>query len=125
MGKDSIKTIWYSEIDKHAIKTYNKNFPDTPFLWDVTKIDIDKIPNFDLLVGWFPCQDCSLAGKQDLSKWRTILVKYMLEILEVKQPDYFIFENVKNILSKKFMPFFESILKKSRKGLIWYCLRCI
>jgi len=37
-------------------------------LGDITKIDIENLPDFDLLTGGFPCQDISVAGKQDLSK---------------------------------------------------------
>ncbi len=59
------------------------------------------------------CQDVSVAWKQNLKEgWRTILVEYLLQILETKQPQYFIFENVKGLLNKKFKWFFESILDR-------------
>lgn len=111
-GKENIKTVWFSEIDKFAIKTYEKNFPGVQNFWDISQIDINALPDFDLLTWGFPCQDVSVAGKQDLTKGRTILVEYLLRILEVKQPEYFIFENVKGLMSKKFDDFRDDIFKK-------------
>ena len=68
---------------------------------DITKLDIDNLPDFDLLTGWFPCQDVSIAWKQNLEGGRTVLVEYLLQILEKKKPKYFIFENVKWLMGKK------------------------
>ncbi len=55
--------VGFSEIDKFAIKSYCAihNVTEDKNLGDVTKIDIDKIPNFDLLTWGFPCQDISIA----------------------------------------------------------------
>lgn len=114
----NIRTVWFSEIDKFAIKTYEKNFPWVPNFWDISKINIFMIPPIDLLTWGFPCQDISVAGKQDLSKWRSALVEYLLQILEQKQPEFFVFENVKNLLSKKFDTFRASIFKRIHEA--WY-----
>lgn len=103
--------VWYSEIDKYAIDTYNSHFT-APNFWDISKIDISNMPDFDLLTWWFPCQDVSVAGKQSLEWGRTVLVEYLLQMLEVKKPKNFIFENVKGLLSKKFDVFFKSILQR-------------
>ena len=103
--KENIEHIWFSEIDKFAIQTYQKNFPWVKNLWDISKIDIAALPDFNLLTWWFPCQDVSVAGKQNLQWGRTVLVEYLLQILEQKQPEYFVFENVKWLLSKKFNTF--------------------
>ena len=116
--EENIETIWFSEIDKFAIQTYEKNFPWVPNLWSISEIDIDKLEYFDLLTGWFPCQDVSVAGKQNLDWWRTVLVEYLLQILEKKQPKYFVFENVKGLMGKKFTNFRESII--GRILLAWY-----
>ena len=110
------KTLWdieivgFSEIDKYAIEIYKKNFPGVENYGDISKIIPEELPDFDILVGGFPCQDVSIAGKQNLDGGRTILVIPLLKILEVKKPKYFIFENVKGILSEKFRPFYTSIL---------------
>jgi len=116
------ETIWFSEIDKFAIQTYQKNFPWVPNFWDISKIDIASLPDFDLLTWGFPCQDVSVAGKQDLSNGRTILVEYLLQMLEQKQPKYFVFENVKGLMSKKFDTFRNSIFDRIHKA--WYDFDC-
>lgn len=53
-GKD-FECIGYSEIDKYALSIYEKHFPEHKYLGDVTKIDTKDLPDFDLLVGGFPC----------------------------------------------------------------------
>ena len=116
--KENIECIWYSEIDKFASSVYENHFPWTKNYWDITKIDIENLPELDLLTGGFPCTDVSVAGKWDLTKWRTILVEYLLQILEKKQPKYFVFENVKWLMSKKFDTFRESIFERMRDA--WY-----
>ena len=109
---EKVETIGFSEIDKFAIQTYQKNFPWVPNFWDISKIDIASLPEFDLLTWWFPCQDVSVAGKQSLEWWRTILVEYLLQMLEIKKPQYFVFENVKGLMSKKFTTFRNSIFDR-------------
>ena len=120
--KENIECIGYSEIDKFAKQVYNERFPWTKDLWSITEIDIDWLEDFDLLTWWFPCQDVSVAWKQNLEVWgRTILVEYLLQILEKKQPKYFIFENVKWLMGKKFTEFRESIFERIRNA--WYNLQ--
>lgn len=121
IGESNIEIVWFSEIDKFAIQTYQKNFPNVRNYGDIEKINIAALPNFDLLTWGFPCQDVSVAGKQDLSKGRTILVEYLLQILETKKPEYFIFENVKGLMSKKFEDFRNSIYMRIWEA--WYNLR--
>jgi len=118
IGKENIERIWFSEIDKFSKEVYLNHFPNTPDLGDITKLDIKNLPDFDLLTGGFPCQDVSVAWKQNLEGWRTVLVEYLLQILEVKKPKYFIFENVRGLLGKKFKTFFDSIIKRIYEA--WY-----
>lgn len=84
--KENIEHIWFSEIDKFAKEVYKNHFQEVPDLWDITKINISELPKFDLLTGGLPCQDVSVAWKQNLEGWRTVLVEYLLKILEEKQP---------------------------------------
>ena len=114
--KENVECIGYSEIDKFAKQVYNERFPNVPDLWSITDLDIDNLEDFDLLTWWFPCQDVSVAWKQNLDWWRTILVEYLLQILEKKQPKYFVFENVKGLMSKKFETFRESIFERIKKA---------
>lgn len=56
--------VGYSEIDKYAIKVYEKQFPGVKNYGDITKIKAEELPDFDCLVGGFPCQAFSIAGKR-------------------------------------------------------------
>lgn len=116
--KENIQCIGYSEIDKFAKQVYNERFPWCKDLWSITELDIDNLEDFDLLTWGFPCTDVSVAWKQNLEWWRTVLVEYLLQILEKKQPKYFVFENVKGLMSKKFNTFRESILDRIQDA--WY-----
>lgn len=53
-----------SEIDKHAIKQTQLNFPNTIQLGDVTRVDVSRLEPIDLLIGGSPCQSFSFAGKR-------------------------------------------------------------
>ena len=59
------QTIGFSEVDKKAIEIYQTNFPKIQNLGDITKIDVDKLPDFNLFTGGFPCQPCSTAGSRE------------------------------------------------------------
>jgi len=103
--------VGFSEIDKYAIQCFQQNHGGENY-GDITKIDWNLVPDFDLLTGGFPCQDVSVAGHQDLSRGRSILGFELTKALQMKQPRYFLFENVKGILSKKFEPFLSELLKQ-------------
>ena len=92
--------IGFSEIDKYAIATYQKHFPKHKNYGDITKIKEDELPAFDLLVGGFPCQAFSIAGKRrGFSETRGTLIFDVLRILEDKRPARVLLENVKGLLS--------------------------
>lgn len=107
----NVEIVDYVEIDKYAVKSYNA-INDTNFeAQDITKWDKDV--NVDLLVGGFPCQDISLAGKQNgiiKGKTRSGLMYEMMRIIEKTKPKYVIAENVKNLLAERFRPQLEEYL---------------
>lgn len=107
--------VGFSEIDKFAIKSYCAihNVPENKNLGDITKINIDKMPDFDLLTWGFPCQDISIAGRMEGIKKGTRSGLYYegYKILKAKRPGISIIENVKNLTSKRFKEQFETILK--------------
>lgn len=114
-----IEVVWYSEIDKYSIQTYEKNFPWIPNLWDARKIITSKLKVFDILVGWFPCQDFSINWKREWLEWdRWSLFFELLRILKDKKPKYFIFENVKWLLSQNWGKDFELIINELES--VWY-----
>lgn len=60
-----ISEVYYaSEVDKHAIKQTQLNFPNTIQLGDVTQVDVSQLEPIDLLIGGSPCQSFSFAGKR-------------------------------------------------------------
>lgn len=93
------RSVFSSEIDKFAVKTYHANFGDTPF-GDITKIAASDIPDHDILVGGFPCQAFSQAGKKlGFEDTRGTLFFEIARILKEKRPKAFLLENVRNLLS--------------------------
>lgn len=91
------KSVFSSEIDKFAIKTYEANYGDTPH-GDITQINEQDIPNHDILVGGFPCQAFSQAGKKlGFEDTRGTLFFEIARILKEKRPKAFLLENVKNL----------------------------
>lgn len=113
----------YVEIDKYAVKSYNAihgtNFePQDITTWDR---DIDV----DLIMHGSPCQDFSLAGKQaggdKDSGTRSSLMYETIRIVEKLKPKYVVWENVKNLLSKKHRHNFDAYLETMEKlGYINY-----
>ena len=78
-----VKNYFASEIDKHAIKVTQHNYPDTIQLGDINKINLEELPKIDLLCGGSPCQGFSLAGKQlNFEDSRSKLFFKFVEILE-------------------------------------------
>lgn len=91
------KVVFSSEIDRFASKTYAANFGEAPS-GDITKISADEIPRHDILVGGFPCQAFSQAGrKKGFEDTRGTLFFEIARILKEKQPKAFLLENVKNL----------------------------
>lgn len=85
-----------SEIDKHAIKVTQANYPNTIQLGDVTKIVAADLPQVDLLIGGSPCQGFSFAGKQlNFEDPRSKLFFEFVRLLKELKPKYFLLENVR------------------------------
>lgn len=98
--RQSPTCIGFSEIDKYATAIYQKHFPEHKNYGDITKIDTDTLPDFDLLVGGFPCQAFSIAGKRKgFEDTRGTMFFELARILRAKRPRLFVFENVKGLLS--------------------------
>ncbi len=92
--------IGFSEIDKYAVQIYQRHFPEHKNYGDITKIITSELPAFDLLVGGFPCQAFSIAGKRrGFDDTRGTLFFEIARILRDKQPRLFLLENVKGLLS--------------------------
>lgn len=105
------------EIDKYAVNTYNQLHGETPNLGDISKVNPDNLQQgqWDLITYSFPCQSISIAGKQaGLAKNSGTTSSLLWEcekIIRKVKPKYLLMENVANLLSDKFKPFFYSWLK--------------
>ncbi len=89
--------VFTSEWDKFAQKTYRINFGDEPH-GDITQIDSSEIPDFDVLLGGFPCQPFSQAGlKKGFADTRGTLFFEIERIMKDKRPKAFLLENVKQL----------------------------
>ena len=96
---DKAECIGYSEIDKYAIQVYNKHFNHKNY-GDITKIQPESLPDFELVVGGFPCQSFSIAGKRGgFNDTRGTLFFEIARIIKQKQPRLLLLENVKGLLS--------------------------
>ena len=97
--RQSPDCIGFSEIDKYAIQIYQKHFNHKNY-GDITKINEKELPEFDLIVGGFPCQSFSIAGKRGgFNDTRGTMFFHIARILKAKQPRLLLLENVKGLLS--------------------------
>ena len=88
-----------SEIKDHAIKALKDNFVQDDLRGDITKVDAKSIPDFDILLGGFPCQSFSSAGKGlGFLDTRGTLFFEIERILKEKHPYGFILENVEGLV---------------------------
>lgn len=104
--------VGWSEIDKYAIMAHNAVYPQ----WsernygDITKIDWEQVPDFDLFTYSSPCQDFSQAGKQaggtEGSGTRSSLLWECRRAILAKRPKYLLMENVAALVSSKFIKLF-------------------
>lgn len=95
------QNVGYSEIDPFAIKNYEANFPGRKNYGDITNINTDELPDFDALIGGSPCTDiCIMKKDRDgLTGEKSCLFFDYIDILNNKKPRWFIFENVRNLLT--------------------------
>ncbi len=88
------------DFDKYAVETYNANFEHPAVCEDIKNVNIDEINQFDLLIGGFPCQSFSTVNpNKDTNDDRANLYKELVKILNIKQPKFFIAENVKGLMT--------------------------
>lgn len=137
----------FCEIDKYASKAYCAIHDESPDknLGDITKVDENNVPEFNVIFGGSPCQDFSVAGKgagsmwtcrqcghsynpitvhyskrdrcpmcgsQELDKTRSSLLVEWLRMIRANKPKWGIYENVKNIVSKRFKETFDLFISE-------------
>ena len=110
--------VGWSEIDKNAIMAHNAVYPqyaDRNY-GDIQQIDWKQVPDFDLFTFSSPCQDFSSAGLQrggqEGSGTRSSLLWECRKAIIEKKPKYLLLENVKALVSKKFIGLFNKWLNE-------------
>ena len=103
------EVVGISEIDKYAITAYKAIHGEVENFGDISKIDSEELPDFDLFTYSFPCTDISVSGKLEGMKdgTRSGLLWECERIIRSKRPKYLLMENVKNLVGKKFKPDFD------------------
>ncbi len=101
--KNEIETVFVSEWDEPAQKTYKLNYPDSDIKGDITQIKEEDIPAFDICLAGFPCQAFSMAGKHGgfeddyHGRCRGTLFLDVARICEYHKPKVIFCENVKGL----------------------------
>lgn len=100
LGFNHFQTIYANEIDSRAVLTYEKNLDLKVDCKDILFVDETNIPNFDILLGGFPCQPFSIAGYQlGFNDSRGNIFFELIRIIKHKKPKILFLENVKNLVS--------------------------
>jgi DNA (cytosine-5)-methyltransferase 1 len=96
----SSRCVFTSEIKPHAESIYKHNFCGDEVHGDITQIKVKDIPDFDFLLGGFPCQAFSTAGKKHgFNDTRGTLFFDIAKILKEKRPKGFLLENVEGLVT--------------------------
>lgn len=92
--------VFTSEIKPYAKTLYQHNFNNEEVHGDITKIDENNIPDFDVLLGGFPCQAFSTAGRREgFNDARGTLFFDIARIIKAKKPKAFLLENVEGLVT--------------------------
>lgn len=114
--ENPFEIVYSVDNDEYCTKIYNDNFNHKCIVKDVRDINIDDIPQFDMLIGGFPCQSFSISAQNPprlgYKDERGMLFFEMVKILKARRPRFFIAENVKGILSANKGQAFPMIIKE-------------
>lgn len=118
--ENPFEVVFSVDNDIYCTQIYNKNFKHQCIVKDVRGINIDDIPDFDVLIGGFPCQSFSISAQNPprlgYKDERGMLFFEMVKILKERQPKFFIAENVKGLLSANNKKAFPMIINEFTKA---------
>lgn len=115
----NFKCVGSSDTSRLANTTYDLLFPDKTDknYGNLKRLNLDSIPDFDIMIAGFPCQSFSVIGRQTGTKDpRGQIIYYLIDILKNKQPKVFILENVKGLVSHDRGKTFKNILRQLEKA---------
>lgn len=118
--KYGVETLWESEVDKFCEAVTKHHFPDVVQLGDITKLDGAKLWPVDIICAGSPCQDLSVAGKQEglkgersgLFRDAIRLVRAMRRASGGQAPRFFVWENVPGAFSSNHGLDFRAVLEE-------------
>ena len=94
------KVVWANDFEEKACETYAANMGNHIVWDDITKVKLKEIPDIDIMIGGFPCQDFSMIWQRGgISTDRGNLYRYFVEAVKTKKPQVFVAENVKGLLT--------------------------
>lgn len=92
--------LWANDFVQKACETYAHNLGDHIVCEDITKLNLHSIPDVDIIIGGFPCQDFSMIWKRGgIETDRGNLYRYFVAAVNAKKPKLFVAENVKGLLT--------------------------
>ena len=106
------KIIWANDIDPSACETYRLNIGNHIIEDDIANVNLSTIPECDVILGGFPCQDFSMIWKRGgIETDRGNLYQYFVKAVNLKQPSLFVAENVRGLLTANKGKAIEQIIK--------------
>ena len=101
--KAGFKVVWANDFDKYAVETYKANYSSPIVHGDINEIKLEDLPDFDVLIGGFPCQPFSMMGSElGFEDTRGTLFFRIAEIIKHKisigyKPKVIVLENVRTL----------------------------
>lgn len=101
--QNGFNVIWANDFDKYAVQTYKANYENPIILGDLNQIQLESIPNADVIIGGFPCQPFSMMGEmKGFEDTRGTLFFRIVEIIKNQisrgnKPKALVLENVRNL----------------------------
>ena len=115
---EKFKVIYANEIDPYPVGTYELNSDIKVDCRDIHEVEVDQIPDFDVMLAGFPCQAFSIAGNRqgfDDEKGRGTLFFELVRIFKIKKPKIIFLENVKNLVGHDNGNTFSVIINELKK----------
>lgn len=103
--------IWANDLYGDAVETYRHNIGNHIVCEDISNVDVEDIPDCDIVIGGFPCQGFSVANTKRYEKdERNALYKQLVRVIKARNPKFFLAENVKGLTNLAKGKVFQMIL---------------